>query len=136
MSGFSKRQLETATRIASIPEDDFEAMVERGATVTEMAAAGTQRQARAVRRAGELLAQIDGQGQRSDLQPSVGAHTKLTQDDAAREAGFSKHQQVQAVRRAGELLAQIEPGQGARDGKREEVDHLPLRSAAAREWGG
>ena len=54
--------------------------------------------ARAVRRAGELLAQIDGQGQRSDLQPSVGDHTKLTQDDAARDAGFSKHQQVQAVR--------------------------------------
>lgn len=45
-AGFSERQQFTATRIASIPEGDFEEMVERGATVTEMAAAGTQRQER------------------------------------------------------------------------------------------
>lgn len=54
--------------------------------------------ARATRRAGELLKQIDAQGSRTDLQPSVGDHTKLSQADAAREAGMSKHQQVQAVR--------------------------------------
>ena len=53
--------------------------------------------ARAVRRAGELLAQVQAQGARTDLQPSMGDHTK-SQADAAREAGFSKHQQVQAVR--------------------------------------
>jgi hypothetical protein len=41
-AGFSKRQQVTATRIATIPEDAFEDMVERGATVTELAAAGTQ----------------------------------------------------------------------------------------------
>lgn len=54
--------------------------------------------ARATRRAGELLKQIDAQGARTDIQPSAGDHTKLTQADAAREAGLSKHQQVQAVR--------------------------------------
>lgn len=54
--------------------------------------------ARAIRRAGELLKQIDAQGSRTDLQPSVGDHTKFSQADAAREAGMSKHQQVQAVR--------------------------------------
>lgn len=56
--------------------------------------------ARATRRAGELLKQIEPQqGQRRDLQPSVGAHTK-SREDAAREAGMSKHQQVQATRLA------------------------------------
>lgn len=54
--------------------------------------------ARAIRRAGELLKQIEPQqGQRRDLQPSVGDHTK-SREDAAREAGMSKHQQVQATR--------------------------------------
>jgi hypothetical protein len=41
-AGFSERQAKTAQRIATIPEDAFEDMVERGATVTELAAAGTQ----------------------------------------------------------------------------------------------
>ncbi len=36
-----------------------------------------------------------------------------------------------AIRRAGELLKQIEPGQGARDGKREVDARLPLRGEAA-----
>lgn len=52
---------------------------------------------RAIRRAGELLQQIDGQGARTD-QLSAGVHTKFTQEQAARDAGMSKHQQVQAVR--------------------------------------
>jgi hypothetical protein len=52
---------------------------------------------RAIRRAGELLAQVNGQGARTD-QLSEGGHTKLTQDQVARDAGLSKHQQVQAVR--------------------------------------
>lgn len=42
---------------------------------------------------------------------------------------------ARAMRRAGELLKQIEPGQGARDGKREEGTHLPLRSEIARDAG-
>ncbi len=41
-AGFSERQAKTAQRIAAIPEDAFEDMVERGATVTELASAGTQ----------------------------------------------------------------------------------------------
>lgn len=54
--------------------------------------------ARAIRRAGELLKQIEPQqGKRSDLQPSRGDHTK-SREDAARDAGMSKHQQMQATR--------------------------------------
>lgn len=52
--------------------------------------------ARAIRRAGELLKQIEPQnGTRTDLAPSMGAHTR---SEAARAAGLSKHQMVQAVR--------------------------------------
>ena len=40
-----------------------------------------------------------------------------------------------AIRRCGELLKQIEPGQGARDGKREAGARPPLREDAARESG-
>lgn len=55
-------------------------------------------QARAIRRAGELLKQIEpGRGAR-DGKRGEGAHTPLTRADAAREAGMSKHQQVQATR--------------------------------------
>jgi hypothetical protein len=42
---------------------------------------------------------------------------------------------ARAMRRAGELLKQIEPGQGARDGKREDGQGLPLRSDVARQAG-
>lgn len=52
---------------------------------------------RAIRRAGELLKQIDGQGRRSD-KLTEGTHGKLTQKQAAQNAGFSDHQQLQAVR--------------------------------------
>jgi len=54
-------------------------------------------QARAIRRCGELLKTYEAPGTRTD-KPSVGAHTKLTQRQAAEGAGLSKHQQVQAVR--------------------------------------
>lgn len=53
---------------------------------------------RAIRRAGELLNQIEpGQGARESKR-GEGDHTPLHRQDAAREAGLSKHQQVQAVR--------------------------------------
>ena len=53
--------------------------------------------ARAIRRAGELLAQIEaGQGAR-DAQRDMGDHVPL-RSDVARDAGFSPHQQTQAVR--------------------------------------
>lgn len=53
---------------------------------------------RAIRRAGELIKQIEPQhGANQNI--SAGGHTKvLTRDGAAREAGMSKHQQVQAIR--------------------------------------
>lgn len=52
--------------------------------------------ARAIRRAGELLKQLDGRG---DHRKSEGDHTSsITQMEAAQAAGMSKHQQVQAVR--------------------------------------
>lgn len=52
---------------------------------------------RAIRRAGELLQQLDGRG--GDRSKSEGGHTSaISQAEAARDAGMSKHQQVQAVR--------------------------------------
>ncbi len=39
---------------------------------------------------------------------------------------------ARAIRRAGELLRQMEPGQGARDGKREASAHTPSRNEVAR----
>lgn len=42
---------------------------------------------------------------------------------------------ARAMRRAGELLKQIDPGQGARDGKRGEGAHTPLRENVARDAG-
>lgn len=42
-AGMTKRQKNTAVAFASVPEDDFEEMVESGATLTQIAAAGIQR---------------------------------------------------------------------------------------------
>lgn len=63
-AGFSKRQQVTATRIASIPADDFEEMVERGATVTELAAAGTQHREANRDEAKRLVAAVKGYAER------------------------------------------------------------------------
>lgn len=52
---------------------------------------------RAVRRLGELLKMYDSQGQRTDL-PKENALQKLTQEQAATEAGLSEHQRKLAVR--------------------------------------
>lgn len=56
---------------------------------------------RAIGRAGELIKQIEpqrGGDRKSDEYQSTGNHTLITREDAARDAGMSKHQQVQAVR--------------------------------------
>lgn len=69
--------------------------------------------ARAVRRAGELLAQVEDSRKGQNL-PNAKSEVAPTfsRQDAAREAGFSKHQQVQAVRIAAipepEFEAQVE----------------------------
>lgn len=60
---------------------------------------------RAIRRAGELLKQIDGQG---NNQHTMGDHGKLTQRQAAADAGLSSHQQLQAVRVANVPQAEFE----------------------------
>lgn len=54
--------------------------------------------ARATRRAGELLTQIEASGTRTDLTSSGQPSQVITRTDAAREAGMSPHQQKQAVR--------------------------------------
>ena len=54
--------------------------------------------ARATRRAGELLSQIEASGTRTDLTSSGQPSQVITRTDAAREAGMSPHQQKQAVR--------------------------------------
>lgn len=53
--------------------------------------------ARAIRRAGELLKQIEPASGSHWKSKSEGEHT-FSREDAAREAGMSKHQQVQATR--------------------------------------
>jgi hypothetical protein len=53
-------------------------------------------QARAIRRCGELLQQIQAaSGRRTDLEPSPGAPTR---SEAAREAGLTRHQHHTAIR--------------------------------------
>jgi len=54
--------------------------------------------ARATRRAGELLKQIEPDKGGRPSETGMGDHTGFSRTDAAREAGMSKHQQVQAVR--------------------------------------
>lgn len=54
---------------------------------------------RAVRRAGELLKQIEPQqGARTDIEPTDAADSKLTRTEVARQAGMSERQQVTAIR--------------------------------------
>lgn len=56
-------------------------------------------QARAVRRAGELLKQIEpAHGARTDVEPREGDHPRLTRKQAAAEAGMSDHQRKSAIR--------------------------------------
>ena len=59
--------------------------------------------ARAIRRAGELLQQIEpatGKNNQYEQVKGAGNHTFHSRDSAAREAGMSKHQQMQATRTA------------------------------------
>jgi hypothetical protein len=74
----------------------------------------TRIQARAIRRCGELLKEIETmQGKRTDLEPSNGDDTRLeTRKSAAEKAGLSKRQKDTALRVANvpkeEFEAQIE----------------------------
>lgn len=53
---------------------------------------------RAIRRAGELLKQIEPSKGGRPTETTVGTHSSFTRTDAARDAGMSAHQQAQAVR--------------------------------------
>jgi hypothetical protein len=56
-------------------------------------------QARAIRRCGELLRQIEpASGTRTDIEPREGDHPRLTRAGIAEQAGMSSHQQKQAIR--------------------------------------
>lgn len=56
-------------------------------------------QARAIRRCGELLKQIEpAPGARTDIEPRDGTVQGLTRTEAARDAGLSERQQKTALR--------------------------------------
>lgn len=57
-------------------------------------------QARAYRRAGELLKQFDASGKRTDIEPTEVNDGRLSQRQVAEDAGLSEHQQLTAVRLA------------------------------------
>jgi len=54
--------------------------------------------AQAMKRCGELIRELDGQGKRTDLQLTDATDGKLTQKEAAQQAGMSERQQITAVR--------------------------------------
>ena len=71
----------------------------RQAKDNQLRAMATRIQARAIRRCGELLLEIEtARGSRSDLQPRDGAVPRLTRTEAASEAGLSERQRKTALR--------------------------------------
>src|SRR5215213_3486747 len=52
--------------------------------------------ARAIERAGELMAEFQARGARTDKEPRAGSGPRLTQGDVARKSGFSERQEKQA----------------------------------------
>lgn len=79
----------------------------------ELMKMATRIRARAVRRAGELLKQIEpAGGTRTDLQPSADGDTRLTRKHVAEEAGMSPRQMHTALRTANipepEFTSQVE----------------------------
>lgn len=65
-AGFSEHQAKTAQRLASIPEDDFEQMVEADTTITQMAEAGTQKREPKKDEARALMAALKAYSDRLD----------------------------------------------------------------------
>lgn len=86
-AGLSRHQQKQAARIANVPDEAFEEMVENGATVTEIAQAGTQRrepnrdEARALVSAAkayiERLDKIDIPGAVAALSPTQRAELRM-----------------------------------------------------------
>lgn len=70
----------------------------------------------------------------ADKAAALASYAKQANDDELEQ--LSKRIRARAIRRAGELLHAIEPGQGARDGKRDAATDIPFsRTDAAREAG-
>jgi hypothetical protein len=69
-----------------------------------------------------------------DKAAALASYAKQAKDDELRQ--MAVRIQARAIHRAGELLKEIEPGQGARDGKRQEGDLPPLTRTQAAENAG
>jgi hypothetical protein len=70
----------------------------------------------------------------ADKAQALASYARQANDDALQK--LARSIQARAIRRCGELLQQIEPGQGARNGKRQEGTLPPLtRSQVANEAG-
>lgn len=69
----------------------------------------------------------------ADKAAALASYAKQANDDELMK--MATRIRDRAIRRAGELLQQIQPGQGARDGKREEGTRPPLRQEIARDAG-
>lgn len=69
----------------------------------------------------------------ADKAAALASYAKQAEDETLMK--MATRIKARATRRAGELLLQIQPGQGARDGKRDMGDHTPLREEAARDAG-
>lgn len=69
----------------------------------------------------------------ADKAAALASYAKQANDDEMMK--MATRIRDRAIRRAGELLKQIEPGQGARDGKREVGTHPPLRQEVAAKAG-
>lgn len=77
--------------------------------------------------------QIDECQDWADKAAALASYAKQANDDELMK--MATRIRDRAIRRAGELLKQIEPGQGARDGKREAGTYPPLRSEVAAQVG-
>jgi len=69
----------------------------------------------------------------ADKAAALASYARQAKDDQLER--MSQRIRARAIRRAGELLKQIEPGQGARDGKREVGTRPPLRQEVAAQAG-
>ena len=78
--------------------------------------------ARAIRRAGELLKQVNGKGNNQHMDSAAAG---ITQNDIAKGAGMSKHQQTQAV-----SLANVPAGDFNRQLDRKNLRRLPFPGLA------
>lgn len=103
-AGLSPRQQKTALRVNAVPRDEFEELVERGASYARQSKDDSLRktadriQARAVRRCGELLAEIKRPPQGGRPAKNGGDAPPVSRARAAIDAGLSRDQKRTALR--------------------------------------